>query len=54
MKLVLKILLPMLLVAVKAGAVEPVREFHPEITSVRDSVALFTLPDSSFFQQPLK
>lgn len=48
MKLVLKLLLPMLLVAVKAGAVEPVREFHPEINSLRDSIALFTLPGSSF------
>ena len=54
MKLVLKILLPMLLVAVKAGAVEPVREFHPEITSVRDSVALFTLPDSSFLSAAIE
>lgn len=54
MKLVLKILLPMLLVAVNAGAVEPVREFHPEITSLRDSVALFTLPDSRFLSAAIE
>ena len=54
MKTGLKILLPMLLVAIKAGAVEPVREFHPEITSLRDSVALFTLPDSSFLSAAIE
>lgn len=54
MKTGLKILLPMLLVAVNAGAVEPVREFHPEITSLRDSVALFTLPDSSFLSAAIE
>ncbi len=54
MKTGLKILLPMLLLAVKAGAVEPVRKFHPEITSLRDSVALFALPDSSFLSAAIE
>lgn len=54
MKTGLKILLSMLLLAVKAGAVEPVREFHTEITSLRDSVALFTLPDSSFLSAAIE
>lgn len=54
MKTGLKILLPTLLLAVKAGAVEPVREFHPEITSLRDSVALFTLPGSSFLSAAIE
>lgn len=46
MKRALKILLPMLLAAVKAGAVEPAREFHPEIVTLCDSTAMFPLPDS--------
>lgn len=46
MKRALKILLPMLLAAVKAGAVEPAREFHPDITTLCDSTVLFPLPDS--------
>lgn len=46
MKRALKILLPMLLAAVKAGAVEPAREFHPAITTLCDSTVMFPLPDS--------
>ncbi len=46
MKRALKILLPMLLAAVKAGAVEPAREFHPDITTLCDSTVMFPLPDS--------